>query len=390
VYAKKENDYLILDPFPYPSDNKDITLTTRYGFGRELAKFITAVAFYECWAGGDVGGDGLYVKVLDNVTNGLRLRSAPSTTASVLATAAAGTPLRVLEAEAAALAKIGVENQWLNVADPYGVTGYVAAWYVERLGPSEPPPEKLKVYVTPDVGASGLRLRSQPNAESSVVTVINGSEELTVLEDAEMAKAKVGVQNQWLNVRTASGQTGYAAAWLVILSLEESGEPEHPDAPEVLDVIVLYSVGSNGLRLRSEPYGTILASEKAGTRLRVLESVAQAKQKIGVANQWLNVRDPQERTGYVAAWYVMLDDSGGGETPALALIVYVTPVNGLRMRSQPNTAAPTITVLKANTALTVIEPTSQAEAKIGVNNQWLKVREPGGMEGHVAAWFVKK
>jgi hypothetical protein len=86
----------------------------------------------------------------------------------------------------------------------------------------------------------------------------------------------------------------------------------------------------------------------------------------------------------------MLDDSGGGETPASALIVYVTPVNGLRMRSQPNTAAPTITVLKANTALTVIEPTSQAEAKIGVNNQWLKVREPGGMEGHVAAWFVKK
>jgi hypothetical protein len=409
VYAKKDDDYLILDPFPYPSDDKDVTLTTRYGFGRELTKFITAVAFYECWVGGDVGGDGLYVKVLESVTTGLRLRSAPNAGASVLATAAAGTPLRVLEAEAAALAKIGVENQWLNVADPYGVTGYVAAWYValmdgnispiepeEPENPEEPvepePADVLKVYVAPGVGASGLRLRSEPSTSSSTITIMNASAELTVLGDAEAAKAKIGAQGQWLRVRTASGQEGFTAAWLLVLSLGGTEEPEQPEEPETLDVIVLYSVGSNGLRLRSEPYGTILASEKAGTHLRVLESIAQAAQKIGVANQWLNVRDPQGRVGYVAAWYVMLDDSGGGEAPDTSLTVYVSQQasNGLRMRSQPNTSAPTTTVLKVNTALAVLEPTAEAEAKVGVTNQWLKVREPGGKEGYVAAWFVRK
>jgi len=407
VYAKKDNDYLILDPFPYPSDNKDVTLTTRYGFGRELKDFITAVAFYECWADGDVTGDGFYVKVMDSATTGLRLRSGPDTSSTVLAVAAAGTPLRVLEPQASALAKIGVVNQWLQVADPYGVTGYTAAWYVELMdgtvSPTEPeepiipeepvepePADALKVYVSPGVGASGLRLRTEPKTSSSTITIMAASAELTVLDDAETAKAKVGAQNQWLRVRTASGQVGYTAAWLLVLSLGGNDEPEQPEEPEPLDVVVLYTVGSIGLRLRSEPYGTILATEKAGTRLRVLESAAQAKNKIGVPNQWLNVRDPQGRTGYVAAWYVTLDDSVPSEPPASALIVYVTPVNGLRMRSQPNTASPTVAILKYNTALTVLEPTAQAEAKIGVTNQWLKVREPGGKEGYIAAWYVKK
>ncbi len=407
VYAKKDNDYLILDPFPYPSDSKEVTLTTRYGFGRALKDFITAVAFYECWVGGDVTGDGFYVRVMDSATTGLRIRSGPDTSSTVLAVAAAGTPLRVLESQASALTKIGVVNQWLQVADPYGVSGYTAAWYVELMDGTVSPPEPeepeqpdepiepepadvLKVYVSPSVGASGLRLRTEPNTSSSSVTIMAASAELTALEDAGTAKAKIGAQDQWLRVRTASGQVGYTAAWLLVLSLGGNEEPEQPEEPETLDVIVLYSVGSIGLRLRSEPYGTILATEKAGTRLRVLESAAQAKNKIGVPNQWLNVRDPQGRTGYVAAWYVMLDDSASPDMPASALVIYVTAVNGLRMRSQPNTASPTVAILKYNAALTVLEPTAQAEAKIGVNNQWLKVREPGSKEGYIAAWYVKK
>jgi hypothetical protein len=30
------------------------------------------------------------------------------------------------------------------------------------------------------------------------------------------------------------------------------------------------------------------------------------------------------------------------------------------------------------------------ESKIGVNNQWLKVKDAGGMEGYIAAWFVAR
>jgi hypothetical protein len=40
------------------------------------------------------------------------------------------------------------------------------------------------------------------------------------------------------------------------------------------------------------------------------------------------------------------------------------------------------------TPLTVLEPAGTARAKIGVNNQWLYVQEPGGTIGYVAAWYV--
>jgi len=44
--------------------------------------------------------------------------------------------------------------------------------------------------------------------------------------------------------------------------------------------------------------------------------------------------------------------------------------------------------LPLGTELTVTEP--NAEAKIGKNDQWLKVKDPTGAEGVVAAWFVAR
>ena len=43
-----------------------------------------------------------------------------------------GTVLTVLEPVVSAQAKIGVYGQWLNVREPGGQTGYVAAWYIQR------------------------------------------------------------------------------------------------------------------------------------------------------------------------------------------------------------------------------------------------------------------
>jgi hypothetical protein len=41
-----------------------------------------------------------------------------------------------------------------------------------------------------------------------------------------------------------------------------------------------------------------------------------------------------------------------------------------------------------NSPLTVLE--ANAEAKVGVFNQWLNVRDSSGTEGYVAAWYVQK
>jgi hypothetical protein len=43
-----------------------------------------------------------------------------------------GTPLVVLEPVVSAQGKIGVYGQWLNVREPGGQSGYVAAWYIQH------------------------------------------------------------------------------------------------------------------------------------------------------------------------------------------------------------------------------------------------------------------
>jgi SH3-like domain-containing protein len=153
--------------------------------------------------------------------------------------------------------------------------------------------------------------------------------------------------------------------------------------------------------MRSQPSlaGTLVTVVKVLTSLLVLEDPAVARPKIGVTNQWLHVRDPKGYEGYVAAWYVVLDTttppSDGGTTPsppppAGELVVYVSSLayNGLRMRSGPTTGTAILKVLMPNSPLTVLE--SNADAKVGVFNQWLNVRDSSGTEGYVAAWYVHK
>ncbi|HEU4746395.1 MAG TPA: SH3 domain-containing protein, partial [Anaerolineales bacterium] len=62
---------------------------------------------------------------------------------------------------------------------------------------------------------------------------------------------------------------------------------------------------------------------------------------------------------------------------------------GVALRKQPVISDSTlIKRLPLGTELTVLEP--NAETKIGKNDQWLKVKDPSGTEGVVAAWFVAR
>jgi hypothetical protein len=171
-----------------------------------------------------------------------------------------------------------------------------------------------------------------------------------------------------------------------------------------LNVFVSQSVGISGLRMRKQPYaisGTV-AVVPAGEELAVLEPIGQALPKIGRQNQWLNVRYRNSHSGFVAAWFIELKSgsapapSAGGQTAdpsaAEALMVTVSSVAiaGLRLRDQPDPAADTVKILPAGTTLTVLEGSATAESRIGLEDQWLHVTEPGGQSGYVAARYVKK
>jgi hypothetical protein len=330
LYAHNGDDYLILDPWPQPPDTAPVSLVTRYGSGRPLEEIITAVAWYE-YGGRPVPGPvpapaygtGLYVRVQAAVTAGLRLRSAPATSAKAIAVETPGILLYCLEPSAVAQPKIGVINQWLQVRDPGGLEGFVAAWYVDQVGNATPAPlptptpspvsepvpvpapapqaapGPLSVLVCQSIGSVGLRLRDQPATNSRTLGILSAGTELTSLEPADQALPKVGQVNQWLNVRTSSGLTGFVAAWFV------ENKPV-PVSPSRSMTVLVSSQAAAGLRLRDRPSenGNILEILMPGTSLTVLEPIETAQAKVGVVNQWLNVRLPGGMAGYVAAWYV--------------------------------------------------------------------------------------
>lgn len=318
---------------------------SRYSHGKPLQKSITAVVFYECLqSGSGAAGDtatttpaspvepGTYVRVPVTVEAGLRLRSAPTTASDTVIIEPPGALLRVTEPAEVALPKIGVYDQWIKVRDAGGRDGYVAAWYVVQgptVGGTEAPSEPAP---TPEPGPAPL---------------------------------------------------------------PEPG-PEPGSAP--LTVYVSQSVGPAGLRLRKTPSlgGALLAVEKAGTALTVLEPEAQARPKIGVKGKWLRVSDPGRLQGYVAAEYVELRAEPDMEAPAESpeplteeVTVYVSgaAAAGLRLRSAPTMNASTLKVLAPNTRLILLEGTIDL---VGAYNLWLKVRDPEGTEGFVAAWYVRK
>ena len=265
LYARKGDDYLMLDPWPYkPGTDREDFLMKRYSQGRTLRRSIQQVLLYEAAnASGPVDPstdttvptpapvDGTYVRVMDEVTSGLNIRSSTNTSsmANIIAVVTAGTRLRLLHDEDAN--KIGKAGQWLRVREPGGKEGFAAAWYLEHVvgtspvpapepapvpeegtPPSSPEPvpspeepstpapggkKRLTVVVSEAVGTSGLRLRKSPSKGGALIMVVKAGAELVVMEDAKKAKAKLGKANKWLSVRESGGKRGYVGAEYVRL-----------------------------------------------------------------------------------------------------------------------------------------------------------------------------
>lgn len=279
VYARKGDDYLMLDPWPYnPGAEKEDFLMKRYAHGMTLKRAISHVILYEAYgSGGPITTPsttgtvpstptpapstpaGPYARVKDSVTWGLNIRSNIDTSsmANVVTAVTAGTQLLLLEADG--LSKIGAVNQWVRVRTPDGKEGFCAAWYLEKVpaetppdvtepapvpsveapapastpttpapttpapapstpAPSAPEEEKLKLKVSSAVGKSGLRLRKYPSLGGALVMTLKAGTRLTALDPADKVRARIGKASQWVYVREPGGKSGYVSAQYVQLA----------------------------------------------------------------------------------------------------------------------------------------------------------------------------
>ncbi|MBN2005448.1 MAG: peptidoglycan DD-metalloendopeptidase family protein [Anaerolineae bacterium] len=167
--------------------------------------------------------------------------------------------------------------------------------------------------------------------------------------------------------------------------------PEPPKQPSMQ--VQVNSPEAGYLNVRDAPHvgGAIVGQAKHQSMLGSLEDAAVTRSKLGQNGQWLWVRLPDGKVGYTAAWYLMVPVGAPiiVGAPATVMVVLVeSPDTPLKLRGGPGVEHPQLALLEHGTALKALEPEADVKNKIGKEGQWLKVKEPGGQEGYVAAWYL--
>jgi hypothetical protein len=337
VKEKKGNDYVLYDPYKYTGDgpDKEVLLTTRYKYnGATIDKEISAVLWFDSYSALPSDPPKM-TKVpvpadkycLYAAEDDLALRADPSIGGYLWKRMVMGIELICLEPRATAKAKIGVNGQWINVQDPVGDQGYVAAWYVSDVkgqpaASAQPttattsttaataaavpalkvPPGSLALVPTEEVS-----FRTQPVIDpTTLIRRVPVTETLICIEPANQAIPKVGVQGQWLKVRDASNKDGFVAAWYVKYASGSQPAATTTAAPAPVNGRPLQvAATAEGIALRNQPVisdATLIRRLPLGTQFTVTE--LNAAGKIGMNDQWLKVKDPTGTEGYVAAWFV--------------------------------------------------------------------------------------
>ena len=335
IKEKKGNDYVIYDPYKYGGDSpdKEVLLTSRYKFnGAKIDSEVSGVLWFDSYSASPLEPPKVKKAPLPAekytlyaAEDDLALRGEPSVNGYLWKRLITGTELISLEpTKAAAQAKLGKNGQWINVQDPKGDQGFVAAWYVSdtkgkpasatstttaskpvsaNTSTSSLPPGALVFLPTEQ-----LSLRSQPEiSPQTVIRYIPVTEQLVSLEPAEVVIPKVPVSGQWLKVRDVSSKEGYVAAWYVkyaggstaqIAAATTSSTPVSGGPIKVKGV-------TEALAFRKQPIvneSNIIRRVPIGTEFTIAEPNGETK--IGRNDQWLKVKDATGTEGYVAAWFV--------------------------------------------------------------------------------------
>lgn len=190
----------------------------------------------------------------------------------------------------------------------------VAWWQGTEASPEgEQALASTDLYVQPLATiTAGLRLHSQPSADSAAIYAEMPGVRLNVTETKALALAKLGRQGEWIRVRDPQGNQGYVPASAVEqargVAAVQLPMPEHASQPKLFEVVVLKSIGAFGLAVRESPdrHSAKVGIAKAGARLSVLEPANVGIAKLGRHGEWVAINIGRNRRGYVAAEYVEL------------------------------------------------------------------------------------
>ncbi len=178
------------------------------------------------------------------------------------------------------------------------------------------------VYLTPT--DDGLRLRLKP-VDGTPVGQANLGDVLTALEMESVVRSKLGVEGQWLKIRTPGGVDGYAAAWFM---KEYFGQkPIPPSAPTLpppetapKPTAVAAAANANYLGINLDPYHPLGKPEPGRlgglgwVRLAYNVSAAKGSEDIDAAyNFYRPIIEQYARAGYKVMFAVTHQTYGEGK-----------------------------------------------------------------------------
>ena len=260
VYARKGNDYLMLDPVPYtPGTAKEDLLMARYSQGQPLQRSIQQVLIYNCstadgtiaMPGSPAGttvtpqpqpapasapSGGVYARPTSAVTEYVNLRSSTDTSSMVNVIAKIYPGDQVLIVEAGGESKLGLSGQFIRVRDKQGVEGFAAAWFLERV-PGAAPASSTGSTPGPASGASGASEApaSTSAANRSRPSIGDGLENIPLEAPAEKRindnSLLARIWNKYGGLLTSiAGKMNFDPAIAVaILAQESGGQPYGSD-----------------------------------------------------------------------------------------------------------------------------------------------------------------
>lgn len=243
-----------------------------------------------------------------------------------------------------------VNAYWLEVRDAAGQVGFVSS------------SEKYIRIQTRTVGAeaigwivSTVNFRTGPSTSAAQIRYLKKGETVEVIRK---------VNDYWLEVRDAAGQTGFVS------SLEKYIQIEAQDKNAAFE--------PNGQIISTVNFRT--GPSTSASRIRYLQKgeLIQIIEKVNA--YWFKAIDASGTEGYLSTnpKYV---ETFFGETPAGEEPIYEDEPNGMVVRSVsfrtgPSTSAGRIRYLSANEPLWIIDK---------VNSYWFKVKDKNGVQGYVSS-----
>lgn len=288
----------------------------------------------------------------------------------------------------------------------------------------------LKLKLKDD--ANGLRIRETP-INGKPIGQLHLGQTIESQEDDATTQAKIGVDGEWIKIKTDDGVVGYTAAWM----LDYETPPEKPStpapktdtqttiiAPPVVNEITVQATSNTPL-YESPP--VVLMDVSQNDSFISLEDATTTNSKVGKAGEWLKVRTADGTEGYISGDSLQLatsapsdsaddddttviippiddstdddptvivpsnndDDSATSDTDTSEGIPLHPTIKALKLRAEP-VDGEQVGLLSSRDVVFSLEDDVTTLEKLGEEGEWLKVKTLYEQEAYTAAWYLEK